>query len=144
MTGTAPAFASNRARMEYVFAETAKGNGLPFLEAFAEDASWTIIGSTGWSKSYKGKAAIMSDLIAPLRRVLVPPLKTHARRIVAEGDIVVVEARGENVTRDGKPYENSYCYVFEFRGGEVLALTEYADTELFRSALGEPVAGQTR
>jgi len=129
--------------MEYVFAETAKGNGLPFLDAFAEDASWTIIGATGWSKSYKGKAAIMADLIAPLRRVLAPPLKTHARRIVAEGDIVVVEARGENVTKDGKPYENSYCYVFEFRDGKVFALTEYADTELFRSALGDPMTVRT-
>jgi ketosteroid isomerase-like protein len=28
--------------------------------------------------------------------------------------------------------------VFEFRDGRVAALTEYADTELFRSALGEP------
>jgi ketosteroid isomerase-like protein len=138
MTGTTPAFASNRAQLEYVFAETAKGNGLPFLDAFAEDASWTIIGTTGWSKSYEGKVAIITDLIAPLRRVLAPPLKTHARRMIAEGDIVVVEARGENVTRDGKPYENSYCYVFEFRNGKVSALTEYADTELFRSALGEP------
>ena len=71
-------------------------------------------------------------------RVLAPPLKTHARRFIAEGDIVVVEARGQNVTRDGRPYENNYCYVFEFRDGRVAALTEYADTELFRSALGEP------
>jgi ketosteroid isomerase-like protein len=139
MTGATPAFASNRAQMEYVFAETAKGNGRPFLEAFADDASWTIIGTTEWSKTYRGKAAILAGLIAPLRRVLAPPIKTHARRIVAEGEIVVVEARGENVTRDGKPYENSYCYVFEFRDGKVSALTEYADTELFRSALGGPI-----
>jgi uncharacterized protein len=143
MTGATPAFASNRARMEYVFAETAKGNGRPFLDALAEDASWTIMGNTRWSKSYKGKAAIMADLLAPLRRVLAPPIKTHARRIVAEGDIVVVEARGENVTRDGKPYENSYCYVLEFRDRKVSALTEYADTELFRSALGDPITVQT-
>src|SRR5260370_24887268 len=132
------AFASNRARMEHVFAETAQGNGRPFLDALAEDASWTIMGATGWSKTYQGKAAIMNDLIAPLRRVLAPPLRTHARRIVADGDIVVVEAQGQNVTRDGKPYENRYCYVFEFDEGEVKALTEYADTELFRTALGEP------
>lgn len=139
MTETSPAFASNRARMEYVFAETAKGNGLPFLEAFAEDASWTIIGTTGWSKTYHGKAAIMADLIAPLRRVLAPPIKTRAQRIIAGDGIVVVEARGENITRDGKPYQNSYCYVFEFQDGKVSALTEYADTELFRSALGDPI-----
>jgi uncharacterized protein len=141
MTGATTAFPSNRVRMEYVFAETAKGNGLPFLDALAEDASWTIIGTTRWSKTYDGKAAIMAELIAPLRHILAPPLKTHARRIIAEGDIVVVEARGENVTRNGKPYENSYCYVFEFREGQVSALTEYADTELFRSVLGEPSAG---
>jgi uncharacterized protein len=131
-------FASNRARLEHVFAETAKGNGRPFLDAFAEDAIWTVTGTTGWSKTYRGKSAILNDLIAPLRRILAPPLRTHARRLIAEGDIVVVEARGQNLTRDGKPYENNYCYVFEFRDGEVTSLTEYGDTELFRSALGEP------
>ena len=71
-----PSFASNRAHLEHVFAETAKGNGRPFLDAFAEDASWTVMGRTGWSKTYRGKPAILNDLIAPLLRVLAPPLKT--------------------------------------------------------------------
>lgn len=138
MTETAPSFASNRARLQYAFSETAKGNGQPFLDALAEDAHWTIIGTTGWSKTYRGKTAIMNELIAPLRRALAPPLKTHAHRMIADGDIVVVEGRGENVTRDGRLYENTYCWVFEFREGQVANLTEYADTELFRSVLGEP------
>jgi ketosteroid isomerase-like protein len=131
-------FDTNRARLQYVFAETAKGNGRPFLDALAEDAQWIIRGNTGWSKTYCGKAAIMTDLIAPLRRVLAPPLKTHAHRMIAEGDFVVVEAQGENVTRSGVRYDNRYCYVFEFLDGQVVTLTEYADTELFRFALGEP------
>ena len=135
---TESTFASNRARLEHVFAQTAKGDGRPFLDALAEDANWTIRGTTGWSKTYRGKAAILNDLLAPLRRVLAQPMKTHARRFIAEGDIVVVEGRGQNVTRDGRPYENDYCWLFEFRNGQVAALTEYADTELFRSALGEP------
>jgi ketosteroid isomerase-like protein len=84
MSEQPPAFASNRARMEYVFAETAKGNGRPFLDALAEDACWTIIGSTAWSKTYRGKSAILNELIAPLRRVLAPPLRTHAHRMTAE------------------------------------------------------------
>jgi ketosteroid isomerase-like protein len=138
MTEDPAIFASNRARIEHVFAETARGNGRAFLDAFAEDASWTVTGTTGWSRMYQGKAAIMNDLIAPLRRILAPPMRVHARRIVADGDIVVVEAQGENVTRDGRPYENRYCYVFQFERGAVKALTEYADTELFRTALGEP------
>jgi ketosteroid isomerase-like protein len=125
-------------RLEYVFGETAKGNGQPFLDALAEDAEWTVIGSTGWSKTYRGKAAILSDLIAPLRRVLAPPLKSRALHMIAEGNMVAVQGQGENITHDGRKYENTYCWVFSFRDGQVRGVTEYADTELIRSVLGEP------
>jgi uncharacterized protein len=125
-------------RLEFVFGETAKGNGQPFLDALAEDAEWTVIGSTGWSKTYRGKAAILSDLIAPLRRVLAPPRRTHAHHMIAEGNMVAVQGQGENITRDGRKYENTYCWVFAFRDGHIRCVTEYADTELMRSVLGEP------
>ncbi len=127
-----------RKRLEYIFGETAKGNGQPFLYSLAADAEWTVIGSTGWSKTYRGKAQIMSDLIAPLRRVLAPPRKSHALFMIAEGNLVAVQGQGENVTRDGRRYDNTYCWIFAFRDGQVRAVTEYADTELMRSVLGEP------
>jgi ketosteroid isomerase-like protein len=139
MTTRSARFPSNRAHLEYIYAETAKGNGQPFLDALADDARWTIIGTTAWSGTYRGKAAIIEHLIAPLRRVLAPPLKSHAQRFIADGDLVAVEGRGENVTRTGEAYENTYCWIFEFREGSVIAITEYADTELFRAALGEPL-----
>ena len=125
-------------RLEYIFGETSKGNGQPFLDALAADAEWTVIGSTGWSKTYRGKAQIVSDLIAPLLRVLAPPRKSHALYMIAEGNMVAVQGQGENVTRDGRRYDNTYCWIFAFRDGQVRAVTEYADTELMRSVLGEP------
>ena len=45
--------------------------------------------------------------------------KARAIRIVAEDDIVVVEARGEVMTKSGKPYDQAYCYVFELADEEV-------------------------
>jgi hypothetical protein len=130
--------ATPKQRLEQVFGETAKGNGQPFLDALAEDAEWTVIGSTGWSKTYRGKVAILRDLIAPLRRALTPPLKTHALHMIAEGNRVAVQGQGENITRDGRKYENTYCWIFAFRDGQVRSITEYADTELIRTVLGEP------
>jgi uncharacterized protein len=124
--------------LEHIFSETAKGNSQPFIDALAEDAEWAVIGSTGWSKTYRGKTAILRDLIAPLRRALAPPLKTHALHMIAEGNRVAVQGQGENITRDGRRYENTYCWVFAFRNGEVASITEYADTELMRSVLGDP------
>jgi ketosteroid isomerase-like protein len=125
-------------QLEYIFREASSGNGQPFLDALADDAHWTIIGSTGWSRTYRGKAQILTDLIAPLRRVLAPPRKSHALHMIAEGNMVAVQGQGENVTRDGRRYENTYCWVFAFRDGRVAAITEYADTELMRSVLGAP------
>src|SRR5271168_2570689 len=81
---------SPRKRLEFIFGETALGNGQPFLDALAEDAEWTVIGSTGWSRTYRGKPQILSDLIAPLRRVLASPRKSHAFHMIAEGNMVAV------------------------------------------------------
>jgi uncharacterized protein len=127
-----------RKRLEYIFGETASGNWQPFVDALAEDAEWTVIGSTGWSKNYRGKPQIMSDLFAPLRRVLAPPRESHAFHMIAEGNMVAVQGQGQNTTRDGRRYDNTYCWIFAFRDGRVAAVTEYADTELMRSVLGEP------
>jgi uncharacterized protein len=131
-------FETPKQRLEYVFGETSRGNGQPFLDVLADDAEWTVIGSTGWSKTYRGKDQILNDLIAPLRRVLAPPRKSHALHMIAEGNMVAVQGQGENITRDGRKYDNTYCWVFAFRDGRVTAVTEYADTELMRSVLGEP------
>jgi ketosteroid isomerase-like protein len=60
--------------------------------------------------------------------------------VIADGDVVVVEARGQVTTKSGRPYNQSYCYVFELADGRVRALTEYIDTELVSQVLGTPAA----
>jgi ketosteroid isomerase-like protein len=129
---------NNKAVLVSVFAETAKGNGRPFVEALADDVRWTIIGSTDWSKTYVGKAAVIDDLLRPLGRQLGGPSIIEAQRFVAEGDYVVVQGTGHNVTASGKKYENSYCWVIRMQDGKMSELTEYADTQLIAAALGPP------
>jgi ketosteroid isomerase-like protein len=133
-----PAVDTPRKHLEFIFSATARGDWKFFVDALAEDAEWTVIGSTGWSKTYRGKSQILSDLFAPLRRVLAPPRTSHAVFMIAEGNMVAVQGQGRNTTRDGRKYENTYCWIFAFRDGQVAAVTEYADTELMRSVLGEP------
>jgi len=128
-----------RKYLEFIFGETASGNWQPFLDALAEDAEWTVIGSTGWSNTYRGKPQILGDLFAPLRRALAPPRMSQALHMIAEGNMVAVQGQGRNTTRDGRRYENTYCWIFAFRDGKVAAVTEYLDTELVKSVLGEPL-----
>ena len=130
--------AQNKQLLQNIFAETAKGNGRPFVQALADEVSWTIIGSTAWSKTYRGKQAVLAELLGPLNAQLADGNRITAQRLIAEDDCVVVEGRGHNVTRAGDPYQNSYCWIFRLVDGQVVELTEYADTALIDAVLQAP------
>jgi ketosteroid isomerase-like protein len=135
VTGEQMRTEQNKALIAGIFAETAKGNGGPFVDALADDVEWRIIGSTSWSKTFVGKAAVVNDLLRPLRQQFIGSNTIVAERVLAEGDYVVVEARGRNRTRQGSIYENEYCWVIQMRDGKMARLVEYADTALMESVL---------
>ncbi len=124
--------------LEHVFAQTALGNGRPFVDALANDAVWTIIGSTPWSQTYTGKQSIVENLLKPLNAQFASNNTIVAHHFLSIGEHVVVQARGKNMTLAGKAYENSYCWIFKFAQGKVTELTEYADTALIEAALIHP------
>lgn len=128
----------NKQILQHVFAETAKGNGRPFVDALAEDVAWTIIGSTAWSKTYHGKAVVLRELLGPLNSQLANRNTITAQRFIAEDDQVVVEGQGHNTTKAGARYNNRYCWVFRFSERKVVELIEYTDTALIESALRPP------
>ena len=130
--------AANKQLMQHIFAETAKGNGKPFFEALADDVVWILTGTTAWSKTYRGKQAVLDELLGPLRAKLAGTNRIAAHRFIAEGDHVVVEARGNVTTKAGTPYNNTYCWVCRLADGKIAELVEYMDTALVAAALGDP------
>jgi ketosteroid isomerase-like protein len=132
--------AQNKRRMQDIFAELEKGNSRPFVDSFADDVKWTIAGNTKWSRTYDGKKAVFEQLLRPLRERLVSPVRVTARRFIAEEDFVVVEASGEATTKTGRPYNNTYCWIFKLAAGKVCEITEHLDTDLVTKALDAPAA----
>jgi uncharacterized protein len=128
----------NKRIIEHIFSELSKGNSQPFLETLAEDVRWTITGTTPWSKTYQGKQSVRTDLLAPLFSRFATRYTATAHRVIAEGDHVVVEGRGCVTTKAGKPYHNTYCWIYRMAGGQIKEITEYLDTELVTAALGAP------
>ena len=132
--------AENKRLLQHAFAEMAKGNGRALVEIMADDVAWTVPGSSKWARTYKGRRAVIDELLKPLNKRFAAPYRATAKRILADGDCVVVESRGEVTTTEGKPYNNNYCFVFRLAGGKVREITEYMDTELVTAALGDPSA----
>ena len=129
----------NKQLIQDVFEQMAGGDGRPFMDALADDVRWTVIGTSPWSRTYEGKREIVDQLMRPLFSQFAGEYRARAINIVAEGDVVVVEARGEVMTKAGEPYNQTYCYVCRMSGGKIRELNEYLDTELVTSALELPV-----
>jgi len=127
--------AENKQLMQHIFDELGQGNSRPLVESMADDFCWTVTGSTKWSRTYKGKEAVLGELFATLRSRMADRIRTIAERFIAEDDVVVVEARGNNTTKNGKPYNNRYCFVFRLANGKLQEVTEYMDTLLVATAL---------
>jgi len=127
--------------MEGIFAELSNGNSRPFLDVLADEVRWTVSGTTGWSGSYRGKQAVLSELLGPLFSRFASRYTCDADRFIADGEHVVVEARGHVITKSGVQFDNAYCYVFRLAAGEVQEVTEYCDTQLVVEALRTPDGG---
>ena len=130
----------NKKLMEEIFAGLANRNATLLIELMSDDFRWINIGTSKWSGTFDGKAAVLRDLLTPLRARLVQRSRTVAHRFIADGDYVIVEARGDNVTKAGKPYNNEYCFVFRLSDGKIKEVKEYSDTVLVDAVLGDPAA----
>jgi len=132
----------NKKLLQDVFAAMAEGDSRPLIAALADDVRWTLTGSTPFSRTYEGKAEVLAKLLGPLQAQIDGRLRLRAVRVLGEGDTVVVEARGESVTKAGRPYNNTYCMVFRLEGGLVRELTEYMDTALVNTTFARPAAAR--
>jgi ketosteroid isomerase-like protein len=130
----------NKQLVQQIFEELSKGNSEPLVRSMADDFRWTVTGTTKWSRTYEGKQSVLVELLGPLRARINGRIRTTAHRLIAEGDFVVVEARGSNTTKSGAPYNNNYCFVFRLSDNQLKEVTEYFDTELVTATLGHAEA----
>lgn len=128
--------AENKKVIEKMFAELSRGNGEGYLDGLADDVEFEVMGTTKYSGVFEGKQDVVARLLTPLMSQLEGPLALTVDQLIAEGDTVVVIARGRSTTKTGKPYNNSYCQVFTMAGGKVKKIIEYLDTELVTQAFG--------
>ncbi|WP_417609857.1 nuclear transport factor 2 family protein [Parasphingorhabdus sp.] len=126
----------NRALITRAFAGLKHGDPSHFLPLFAEDIEWRVMGSSAWSKQASGLAAVERDLVGPLFARFAGPYCNIPELIIADGDHVVVLAKGDAETVEGNRYDNDYCFVFRMRDGKIVEVREYMDTILADKALG--------
>ena len=125
-----------------IFEELTKGNGVPFWEACHDDVVWRTIGDSSWSGEFVGKQTIIDEVFRPLNRALVERA-TVPTRIIDGIDVIVLQARGKNLTRDGQRYDNDYVFVIHFEDAKIVRYEEYCDTEMITRVLPNRIVAKS-
>ena len=129
--------AENKQLIKQIYTDAANRNGTTFVDSLADDVCWTVTGQYSWSRAFKGRDAVMNGLMGHFRSLFAERPRTVARNFIAEGDTVVVESKGDNVTKSGVRYDNDYCMVWRVENGKVSEIREYCDSALVERVLGE-------
>jgi ketosteroid isomerase-like protein len=121
---------TNRELVKASFERWRAGTGSPF-ELLADDASWTIVGSSPLSKAYPSKQAFLDEVIRPFNARLATPLVPTVRGVYADGDMVIAFFDAAATARDGEPYRNTYTWYLRMRGGRAVSVVAFFDTREF-------------
>jgi ketosteroid isomerase-like protein len=128
--------ADNKKLVQQIYADSASRSGTTFADSLADDASWVVTGQYSWSHEFRGRDAIQNGLMGHFRSFFAERPRTVAFNFIAEGDHVVVESKGDNVTKAGLRYDNQYCMVWRVEDGKIKQIKEYCDSALVERVLG--------
>jgi ketosteroid isomerase-like protein len=128
--------AENKKLVEQIYQDSANRSGTTFIDNIADDVRWVVTGQYSWSATYSGKDAILNGLLGHVRSLLKERARTTAFNLVAEGDYVIVEAKGDNVAKTGQRYDNDYCMVWRIENGRIKEIKDYCDSALVERVLG--------
>ena len=105
---------------------------------FHPNAIWKVMpkGIPGEGE-HVGRDYIVDEFLAPVRGMFNPgEPKVEIDTLIAQGDLVAAELRGFGHFKDGREYNNTYCWFFEVRDGMVYSIHEYMDSLYIKNLVG--------
>ncbi len=93
-----------------------------------EDA-YTLAKGFGHFAGVRERETILAT-IGAFRQLMPEGMKPEILSLVAEGDKVVAEFKGNGTLFNGEDYSNEYCMVFTLRDGKICQANEYFCTIL--------------
>jgi ketosteroid isomerase-like protein len=104
-----------------------RGDVAAIVDAYAVDGCLQTMGNTLISGVFSREQ--INAAAGAIFDIFPEGITFTVQHMVAEGDKVAVEATSEGKHISGQVYRNEYHFLFEFRGGKLLRLKEYMDTE---------------
>ncbi|MEA3214420.1 MAG: uncharacterized protein QOJ19_576 [Acidimicrobiia bacterium] len=126
-----------RQLIEQYYATLPTGDRSKLGEMFTEDIEWLPPESAPLGP-FRGREAVAAELggDTPKKIFSMRTFRVTVHKTVVDGDTAVVQQAISAQTRDGKQYDNEYCWVYTCRDGKIARIVEYADTRKAAGIMG--------
>jgi ketosteroid isomerase-like protein len=126
-----------RSLLQRLFSEYERGDLGPLFDHVVDDVRWTVMGTHPLAGEYRSKDEFRRATYERLDGVLAGPIQCRLTRVLADGEVGVVEWRGHATSMNGDPFDNVYCWLMRVRDEVIVEVTADVDstrvTALFAS-----------
>lgn len=109
-------------------------DSLSAFSMLAEDGSYTVIGTTQISRTYRGRKDVLENLGAIFSSFIELPVLKFQEPIV-DGNRVVLLAKGVGRGPTGPYNQPYYAFVTTVRGEEFSEIIEFMDTTMMETGI---------
>ena len=120
-----------------LFANLENGRTDVFFDHVAEDVNWTVMGTHPLAGTYHTKDDFLAHTFARLPKLLKEGLVLRVINLLVDGDTAAVEMESLSTALNGKPFDNTYCWVVRFSNGIIVEVRAYVDSALVQQLIDE-------
>lgn len=120
-----------------LFSHLEHGEGDAFFARVADDVDWTVMGTHPLAGRYRSKAAFREATFARLGKLLPGGTQLQVVHVHLAGHTAIVELRSNATAKNGRRFNNQYCWVTRFEGNTIVEVRAYLDSALVAKMIGE-------
>jgi ketosteroid isomerase-like protein len=113
-----------------LFQNLEEGKTDDFFEHVAEDVEWTVMGTHPLAGHYTSKKAFREATFAKLAPFFPQGLHLHIKEITISGARAVVELQASEHAKTGLQFDNTYCWIVDFKDSRIIRVRAYLDSAL--------------
>jgi uncharacterized protein len=127
----------NYKKVETLFMNLETGNNDEFFQKVANDVQWTVMGTHPLAGTYKSKKDFISHTFERLNKILKEGVILKVKNILIQEDTAVVEMESLSTAANGKPFNNTYCWIVRFENDFIVEVRAYVDSALVLKVIEE-------
>jgi ketosteroid isomerase-like protein len=124
-------------QVEKLFNYLKTGKSEKFFEHVADNVQWTVMGTHPLAGTYKSKEEFISHTFGRLNKILKEGVVLKVNNIIVKGNTAIVEMESLSTTLNGKPFNNTYCWIVEFENNAIVKVRAYVDSALVQKVIDE-------